>query len=348
MSHFLETQQHVMTSFLEGEDEAPSLPDLVPSANGQKDHAEEAPRSEHKIKRKAEHVEANGTPDTPSAAKAETVEPPLPAPSRLAPTPLAAAPAEQPAPDRAWLTNRFVDLVSQQTGYPKDMLGLDIDLEADLGIDSIKRVEILAKMADALGATDALSGNLEMEKLTVMKTLRGIIDHLDSSLNPAQSGATAVPATNGHREVTQNGQAPTADADAEPIGIQRGLVAPADAPLPLQPSFCLANGTVLFTDDGRGIAWEMAAGWPTWARRPPWCGMARAGEKPAEGYAADLTDPRRWRSCSPECAARWGRSAASSTCSRLAEPPDGEERAEQRPPRSQIALPAGPGAGGPT
>ncbi|MFN3591073.1 MAG: phosphopantetheine-binding protein, partial [Thermaurantiacus sp.] len=48
----------------------------------------------------------------------------------------------------------------------REMLGLDIDLEADLGIDSIKRVEILAEMAQALGADaeSGMPGGLEMEK----------------------------------------------------------------------------------------------------------------------------------------------------------------------------------------
>src|ERR1051326_8383907 len=34
--------------------------------------------------------------------------------------------------------------VVQRTGYPEEMLDLDLDLEADLGIDSIKQVAILA------------------------------------------------------------------------------------------------------------------------------------------------------------------------------------------------------------
>ena len=37
----------------------------------------------------------------------------------------------------------LIDLVSERTGYPAEMLSLDLDLEADLSIDSIKRIEIL-------------------------------------------------------------------------------------------------------------------------------------------------------------------------------------------------------------
>ena len=55
------------------------------------------------------------------------------------------------------------------------MLGLDLDLEADLGIDSIKRVEILGMLAEVNGGQTL---NVAMEKLTNIKTLGGIIDCL--------------------------------------------------------------------------------------------------------------------------------------------------------------------------
>ena len=37
----------------------------------------------------------------------------------------------------------LLELVSEKTGYPPEMLELGMDMEADLGIDSIKRVEIM-------------------------------------------------------------------------------------------------------------------------------------------------------------------------------------------------------------
>ena len=40
--------------------------------------------------------------------------------------------------DKEALTNRFIQVVSEKTGYPIDMLDIDMDMEADLGIDSIK------------------------------------------------------------------------------------------------------------------------------------------------------------------------------------------------------------------
>ncbi|WP_299496162.1 beta-ketoacyl synthase N-terminal-like domain-containing protein, partial [uncultured Shewanella sp.] len=41
------------------------------------------------------------------------------------------------------LEKTMLAVVAEKTGYPTEMLALDMDMEADLGIDSIKRVEIL-------------------------------------------------------------------------------------------------------------------------------------------------------------------------------------------------------------
>ena len=41
-----------------------------------------------------------------------------------------------------------MNIVSEKTGYPSEMLEPDMDMEADLGIDSIKRVEILGAVKE--------------------------------------------------------------------------------------------------------------------------------------------------------------------------------------------------------
>lgn len=52
----------------------------------------------------------------------------------------------------AEITARLVAIVSDRTGYPQDMIDVNMDLEADLGIDSIKRLEIFGAMFDAFSA----------------------------------------------------------------------------------------------------------------------------------------------------------------------------------------------------
>ncbi|MCC7112445.1 MAG: acyltransferase domain-containing protein, partial [Deltaproteobacteria bacterium] len=86
--------------------------------------------------------------------------PVLPAPSVVAP-PLA---KENGAADARSL---LLDVVADKTGYPKDSLDDGMNLEADLGIDSIKRVEILGALKDKLPA----AGQLDALKLAQLKTL---------------------------------------------------------------------------------------------------------------------------------------------------------------------------------
>ncbi len=46
---------------------------------------------------------------------------------------------------------RVLALVAEKTGYPRDMLDLDLDLEADLGIDTVKQAEVFASIREAYG-----------------------------------------------------------------------------------------------------------------------------------------------------------------------------------------------------
>jgi acyl carrier protein len=46
---------------------------------------------------------------------------------------------------------RVLALVAEKTGYPIDMLDLDLDLEADLGVDTVKQAEVFAGIREAYG-----------------------------------------------------------------------------------------------------------------------------------------------------------------------------------------------------
>ncbi|MFK5894811.1 MAG: SDR family NAD(P)-dependent oxidoreductase [Pseudomonadota bacterium] len=52
------------------------------------------------------------------------------------------------------LTQQLIEVISEKTGYPVDMIGIDMDLEADLGIDSIKRIEIVGTMFESFGGDE--------------------------------------------------------------------------------------------------------------------------------------------------------------------------------------------------
>jgi malonyl CoA-acyl carrier protein transacylase len=60
-----------------------------------------------------------------------------------------------PAAPRSGLERFVVDFVVEHTGYPSEVVRLDWDLEADLGIDSIKRAQLLGELGELVGLDDA-------------------------------------------------------------------------------------------------------------------------------------------------------------------------------------------------
>ncbi|MFJ5880641.1 acyl carrier protein, partial [Kitasatospora cineracea] len=71
----------------------------------------------------------------------------------------AAAPAAVPVvsvPGREEVLGRLRELFAVTLGYPVEMVTADADLEADLGIDSLKRVEMLAKVAAEFGLGESV------------------------------------------------------------------------------------------------------------------------------------------------------------------------------------------------
>jgi len=73
------------------------------------------------------------------------------------------------------LQTAILNIVSEKTGYPKEMLGLDLDMEADLSIDSIKRMEIIGDLKSKIGfGQDLEQADDLMEKLAAIKTLNGL------------------------------------------------------------------------------------------------------------------------------------------------------------------------------
>ena len=70
----------------------------------------------------------------------------------------------------------MLSVVADKTGYPTEMLELSMDMEADLGIDSIKRVEILGAVQDEIADLP----ELDAEQLSQMRTLAEIVTYMNS------------------------------------------------------------------------------------------------------------------------------------------------------------------------
>jgi hypothetical protein len=184
MRHFLKVQEEVMRQFLSGgSGGASTTPPQGPPAATSFDlpvpPAATIPRQVEFRAPSAENGDAVVSAVSGGAEHSEEIHR-APMPASLVQTSAVLS--------REELTKMLLDLVSERTGYPTDMLGLDQDLEADLGIDSIKRVEILGAFQCQLpqGLVDKLiEGN---QDLSTVRTLNGWVDALMAPAAESVSG----------------------------------------------------------------------------------------------------------------------------------------------------------------
>ncbi|MGW8877730.1 SDR family NAD(P)-dependent oxidoreductase [Streptomyces mirabilis] len=97
----------------------------------------------------------------------------LPADTLVTATALpAAAPVAVAVPAGGSVLSVVLEVIGERTGYPVDMIEPDLDLEADLSVDSIKRAEIAGELATRLGLTT--TGDTDVEELTKARTAASI------------------------------------------------------------------------------------------------------------------------------------------------------------------------------
>jgi len=105
-------------------------------------------------------------------------------------TPVKSAPAAVSVEE---IKTILLEIVSEKTGYPSEMLGLDLDLEADLSIDSIKRMEIIGALRDRLNITGSLEDSEDaIEKMASVKTLNGLIGWIEELIESSKGQAASV------------------------------------------------------------------------------------------------------------------------------------------------------------
>ncbi|MFT7463210.1 MAG: NAD(P)-dependent dehydrogenase (short-subunit alcohol dehydrogenase family)/acyl carrier protein [Pseudohongiellaceae bacterium] len=130
-------------------------------------------------------------------------------PAGASPAPVASPVAVAPSAagvDHASAVEVLLDVVSDKTGYPVDMLELSMGMDSDLGIDSIKRVEILSAIQERLPTAPVV----KPEHLGELKTLGQLADFLSADT------ASASPASsNGAASASSNGVAPGAASSGE-------------------------------------------------------------------------------------------------------------------------------------
>jgi acyl transferase domain-containing protein len=196
MRQFLTLQEQVMQQFLSGGQMGQMVPPTPPATPAPIIPASQPNPSNGKYNGNGavKHVgvaTANSALPTPNALNTAqpVTSPKLEATPIIQPvhSPAPPIPAQSGIPGRSELIQILLQLVSDRTGYPMEMLGLDQDMEAELGIDSIKRVEILGALQKRLPEPLAASVKEQMESLTRVKSLNGIVMHLLSDLSTSAS-----------------------------------------------------------------------------------------------------------------------------------------------------------------
>ena len=148
------------------------------------------------------------------------------------------APAVSPPPaaaewlDRDALVALLVKTLADRTGYAPDALRVDLDLEADLGIDSIKRIELAVAMSKLVpGAFEGRPATLD--RVSRLRTLAAIADVLAAE--------------------TKDGPVAAIQGTAPDATVVRSLVAAQVSALPQAPGRHL-SGLHLVTADQLGVA----------------------------------------------------------------------------------------------
>ncbi|MDE0959580.1 MAG: SDR family NAD(P)-dependent oxidoreductase [Planctomycetota bacterium] len=119
-----------------------------------------------------------------------TATPPPPTALPTAPKPttptLEKSPSIEPIAAEDGLTELLVEVVANKTGYPSEAIATDLDLEGDLGIDSIKRVEILSALREHRPDLKAIPP----EMLGTLRTIDAIVSWYRSESNHRPASPT--------------------------------------------------------------------------------------------------------------------------------------------------------------
>jgi acyl transferase domain-containing protein/NAD(P)-dependent dehydrogenase (short-subunit alcohol dehydrogenase family) len=124
--------------------------------------------------------------------------------------------------ERDGVVAALFDAVASKTGYPRTLLEPAMDLEADLGIDSIKRVEILSAVQERIPGLPTL----ETDRLAALRTLTEVVDALLAAVGgaPAPTLVTS-PGQLGPPRIARDALvAGMLDAVAEKTGYPRALL----------------------------------------------------------------------------------------------------------------------------
>ena len=81
------------------------------------------------------------------------------------------------------ILEKVIEISAEKTGYPKDMLSPEMDMESDLGIDSIKKVEIFSSLKDSISEMPSITAS----DMGQIRTLKEASEYIASHINPTKT-----------------------------------------------------------------------------------------------------------------------------------------------------------------
>jgi NAD(P)-dependent dehydrogenase (short-subunit alcohol dehydrogenase family) len=98
------------------------------------------------------------------------------------------------------VADAVLGLVAEKTGYPPDMLDLDLDLEADLGVDTVKQAELFATVREAYGIPR--DDKLQLRDFPTLRHVIGFVRERSGAAEPAAATPHPSPPPQGGRELS--------------------------------------------------------------------------------------------------------------------------------------------------
>ena len=148
---------------------------------------EQAQRTFQALIEQQQRLFTGGAPASLPVPVSRPVSIPAPAPvtpvraqSRVTPSvttrvdlPVVATPAPKAQPQ---FEKGLLEVVAEKTGYPVEMLNLEMQLDADLGIDSIKRVEILSALQERFPSAP----QVQSDQIGSLRTLKQVVEYMNT------------------------------------------------------------------------------------------------------------------------------------------------------------------------
>lgn len=166
--------------------------------------------------------------------------------------------ATPPGPADREILETVKMIIAEQTGYTTDMLTNDLDLEADLGIDTVKQVEIFGNIASKFGFS--VPDDLKLRNLN---TIAKLADYITCRDTGAQDSQASLPLQKPSRQrkkipLEDTQKANLKDEFPDPASpVKRLIVRAVESDIPKVVKNDLKGKTILVSLDHHGFAKEV-------------------------------------------------------------------------------------------